>query len=84
MSLFIDGYRMPMSEIKKEFGKNRDLLHDAIADATDGTEPTFLINELGWITLKLESGTGSTLCEIEGENEDIYLWELLDRMDEFL
>lgn len=76
MAFFTDGKRIELSEIKKEFNLEGELLHDSIADATDGSEPCFHIESIGWITLIIEDDTGSTLCEID--EEEYYLYDLLE------
>ena len=59
--------------------ENRDALHDALADATDGTEPRFYFEDIGNVTLLLEDKTGSTLCDIN--DEVFYLGDLLDKLE---
>ena len=58
---------------------NRDALHDALADATDGTEPRFYFEGVGYVTLKLEDKTGSTVCDTD--DGVIYLGDLLDKLE---
>ena len=57
----------------------RDALHDALADATDGTDPRFYFEGIGYVTLLLEDKTGSTLCDTD--DGIIYLGELLDILE---
>lgn len=58
---------------------SRDELHDALADATDGTNPTFYFEGVGYVTMIIQHKTGSTICEID--SEDYYLNELLDMLE---
>lgn len=60
--------------------ENRDALHDALADATDGTEPRFYFEGVGFVTLLLEDKTGSTLCDTD--DEVFYLGDLLDKLED--
>lgn len=58
--------------------KNRDILHDALADTSANT-PRFYFEGVGYVTLILEQDTGSTLCETE--DGIIYLGKLLDILE---
>jgi len=77
-NLFIDGDDITIKQINESYS-NRDDLHDAIADATDGTEPRFFIERIGYVTLIIEDGTGSTLCDIN--DDECYLSDLLDSIE---
>jgi len=57
----------------------RDKLHDALADATDGTDPRFYFEGVGYVTLMLEDKTASTLCDTD--DGIIYLGDLLDKLE---
>ena len=58
---------------------SRDELHDALADATDGSNPRFYFESIGYVTMIIQHKTGSTICEID--EEDYYLCELLDMLE---
>jgi len=59
-----------VKELHEEL-KNRDNLHDKIADATDGTNPIYSIKGSCEYCLELDEETGSTIVWFDGESYTI-------------